>query len=42
MYYDQYVLASLALVAIMVVASVWSVKKLKNIMDQDEANAKKT
>lgn len=41
MYLDQYVIASLALVAVMIVASVWSVKKLKNVMDQDEANASK-
>jgi hypothetical protein len=41
MYTDQYVVASLVLIAVMVVASVWSVKKLKNLMDKDGANAKK-
>ncbi|WP_281269766.1 hypothetical protein [Marinospirillum perlucidum] len=41
MYLDQYVVASLVLVAVMVVASVWSIKKLKSIMDKDAANAKK-
>ncbi len=41
MYVDEYILASLFIIAVMVVASVWSVKKLKNVMDEDAANADK-
>lgn len=41
MYTDQYVIASLVLIAVMIVASVWSVKKLKNLMDKDGSNANK-
>lgn len=41
MYLDQYVIASLVLVAVMVVASVWSVKKVKELIAKDSATAKK-
>lgn len=41
MYLDQYVVASLVLVGVMIVASVWSIKKLKNVMDKDQANSEK-
>ncbi len=40
MYLDQYVVASLVLVAVMIVASVWSVKKLKELMAKDGDAAK--
>jgi CHASE3 domain sensor protein len=33
--------ASLVLVAVMIVASFWSIKKLKNVMDKDQANSDK-
>ncbi|MFK7160704.1 hypothetical protein V6U78_06600 [Marinospirillum sp. MEB164] len=41
MYLDKYVIASLVLVAVMVVASVWSIKKLKSVMAEDQAKADK-
>lgn len=41
MYTDQYVIASLVLIAVMIVASVWTVKKVKNLMDKDGSNANK-
>ena len=41
MYLDQYVVASLVLVAVMIVASVWSVKKLKELMAKDASKAQK-
>ncbi|WP_292255841.1 hypothetical protein [Marinospirillum sp.] len=41
MYTDQHVVASLVLIAVMIVASFWSVKKLKSLMDKDGANTNK-
>ncbi len=41
MYLDQYVIASLVLVAVMIVASVWSVKKVKELIAKDTAAADK-
>ena len=41
MYLDKYVIASLVLVAVMVVSSVWSIKKLKSVMAEDQAKADK-
>ncbi|SFX18516.1 hypothetical protein [Marinospirillum alkaliphilum] len=41
MYLDQYVVASLVLVAVMIVASVWAVGKVKKVINEDAAKAGK-
>lgn len=39
MYLDQYVVSSIVLVAVMVVASFWSIKKVKELIAKDSAAA---
>ncbi len=41
MYLDVYVVSSIVLVAVMVVASFWSIKKVKELIAKDSAAAKK-
>jgi hypothetical protein len=41
MYLDQYVVASLVLVAVMIVASVWAIGKVKKVINEDAAKAGK-
>lgn len=41
MYLDQYVIASVVLVAVMIVASFWTVNKVKQLVAKDAAAAKK-
>lgn len=41
MYVDQYVLFSLFIIAVMIVGSIWSVKKLKEVIAEDAAKADK-
>ncbi len=41
MYLDQYVVASIVLVLVMIVASVWGVKKIKDLVAKDAAAAEK-
>lgn len=39
MYLDQYVVSSIVLVLVMIVASVWGVKKIKELVAKDSAAA---
>lgn len=41
MYLDVYVVSSIVLVAVMVVASFWSIKKVKELIAKDTAAADK-
>jgi len=41
MYLDQYVVASIVLVAVMIAASFWSVKKVKELIAKDAATESK-
>ncbi len=39
MYLDVYVVSSIVLVVVMIVASVWSIKKVKELIAKDSATA---
>lgn len=41
MYLDQYVIASIVLVAVMIVAGFWAVRKVKQLVEKDAAIAAK-
>lgn len=40
MYLDQYVVSSIVLVLVMIVASFWGIKKIKQLIAKDLAAAK--